>query len=197
MKRFLLGILILAGPSTSTATVFFDNMDGAYFGTDGASEAKHRADDFTVGSDNIIVSQITLRLSGETNGVVEAFIYGDDSGSNIPNSSDIIGSLGTVTGFTNVFNDLDKVFTPSITMILIANTKYWIVIVPTASSNYSYWSINSTAPTVGVCDNVFSAVSLDSGSSWSTEVTPSSQYRMKIEGTTTTLPVELDFFMVE
>jgi hypothetical protein len=198
MKRLLLGIFFFAGPSILPATVFFDNTEGDYLMDDGISITDRLADDFTLGSQNIIVSQITLVLGGETTSAVEAYIYGNDSEFNLPDSSNMIGSLGTTNGFAVRWMDEEKIFTPESTMILNANTKYWILAIPTPSSTTCGWSVNFNAsPVVGTCDENLYARSSNNGASWTEAPTENHQHRMKVEGTVTTLPVELDYFMVE
>jgi hypothetical protein len=176
------------------ADVVFDNLAVVYDAGGGLGGTVYQADDFTVGGSNIEVAQVTLKLDGFVGESATAFIYGDNSG--VPNNSDIRGSLGTVSGFTGINNVFSKIFTPSSPIYLNANTKYWVVVSGSNTDGIG-WYYTSGIPLTGTADYNIYSKSVNSGSTWTAENAFSSQFNMKVEGTITTLPVELDFFLVE
>lgn len=172
------------GSNSASATTLYDNLSAGSSGTDAASSVGPLYDSFSTGSSALFFDSLNLLLNASSPGDGGTFtvsLLSDNStspGSLIGSSNpELDSSLSTSLGVVSL--------TPSI--LLAANSRYWIELSSTGSVNWS-WSTDISG--VGVAAEYY-----DSQRGVLTNV--SGPYQMQVGGTSvsaTPLPAALPLF---
>ncbi|MDK2971896.1 MAG: hypothetical protein PWP23_1651 [Candidatus Sumerlaeota bacterium] len=188
--------LAMLSVTAAHADVIFDNLSGANAGVGIYSQTLWAGEEFNVpAGSNYIIDSVTLKLSANSGASATAYLY--EQATNLPNPAGTIKNLGSVTGFSGIGIPDDKVFTPPSQLIVDANTTYWVLLKADNANNVS-WHYTGDAATTGVGDYDFFCESINSGASFGSPLPAfTTQFHMKVDGTVTALPVELDSFLID
>jgi hypothetical protein len=155
MRRLLPLLLVLALSCTAGATIVYDNLGASSNGVDSIFGFGPLADSFSTGANGLILTQVGLKLEdvGAPTGSFTIQLLADN---NISPGNPIY-TVATVQDGSLTDSLQDYFFNLSQAQALAPNTRYWIGLSSTDSSNANWsWTVDTSG--IGVSGEYFANV---------------------------------------